>query len=245
MKTIESIDTTTKPEVLIYSGGLDSTVLLHQNRETIGAAIFYTFDSKANFVEHLAAQKFCKELEIPLFEFSLHNLFRYSSSSQFTRSESVPQEEKTESALKKTVIPFRNGILLSCAINFAEEFGFSTVLYAAHRSDTPNYPDCSTDFLRGFQIASVYGTHSKIKVKAPYIQLLKNQIVNIGIKAGVKFEETFSCYEPVSIHHKAFHCGKCPSCLERKAVLGEEDKTIYANNLKLDVNSNLNTEDQK
>lgn len=126
--------------------------------------------------------------------------------------------KKSYSEIKKdlgtvdTYVPFRNGLMLAQATALAYSLGAKEVWFGAHQDDSAGnaYPDCSLDFYRAMDKAAYIGTGRKISVKAPFIHGNKAQIVATGLKLGVPYELTRSCYE-----EELLSCGKCATCIDR------------------------------
>jgi 7-cyano-7-deazaguanine synthase len=224
--------------VLIYSGGLDSTVLLYKliksdNREV--RCINFWYGSKHNIRERRAAQMICKNLNIPLEYIPLDFIGKFFKSSLLENSdESIPKGGYKEKSMKSTVVPFRNGIMLSIAAGFAESIGYDIVALANHAGDHHIYPDCRPEFIAGMNFAIQEGTYHKISIISPFCSYTKGDIVCLGLRLNVPFELTWTCYEG-----KDLHCGFCGACNERKEAFKEAkilDPTIYMDSEKQDIN---------
>ena len=116
--------------------------------------------------------------------------------------------------LPSTYVPFRNGVFLSLAASVAMANNCDKVCYGAHLDDVVNssvYPDCSQYFYNSFSDAIYVGSGGNLTVLAPFIDKCKADIVREGLKIGVPFGLTWSCYVG---REKA--CGKCATCLDRK-----------------------------
>ncbi len=123
------------------------------------------------------------------------------------------------------VVPFRNAIFLSVAVSYAAGIGAKSVFYGAQASDAENYPDCREDFYKSFELTARLGTEIKMNVRAPFSSIPKFDLIKLGKSLGVPFELTWSCYRDGERH-----CGKCESCLNRKAAFkaaGIPDPTEY------------------
>ena len=128
--------------------------------------------------------------------------------------------------MKSTVVPFRNGIMLSIAAGFAESRGAEAVVIAAHSGDHAIYPDCRESFMEPMARAIREGTYAQIELLRPFIAVDKTGIVRRGVELGVDFSHTWSCYKGSEIH-----CGTCGTCVERREAFllaGVADPTIYA-----------------
>ena len=128
--------------------------------------------------------------------------------------------------MRRTVVPFRNGILLSIAAGFAESRGAGALVIAAHSGDHAIYPDCREDFMRAMSESIRLGTYAGLRLLRPFISMTKAQIAARGAALGVDFAQTWSCYEGGAIH-----CGQCGTCVERREAFllaGLPDPTTYA-----------------
>jgi 7-cyano-7-deazaguanine synthase len=127
--------------------------------------------------------------------------------------------------MKSTVVPFRNGIMLSIACGIAESRGLHSVMIANHSGDHAIYPDCRATFISSMSDAMAYGTYEHVRVDAPYTNITKSDIAKIGARIGVDYTKTWSCYKGGDRH-----CGKCGTCVERKEAFRDariEDMTDY------------------
>ena len=127
--------------------------------------------------------------------------------------------------MKKTVVPFRNGIMLSIAGGLAESVGAQYLAIAAHAGDHAIYPDCRESFMQAMGDAIRLGTYAEVSILRPFIDLTKAQIARRGHDLGVDFSQTWSCYKGGAIH-----CGSCGTCVERREAFelaGISDPTTY------------------
>ena len=124
--------------------------------------------------------------------------------------------------MKSTVVPFRNGIMLSVAVGLAESRDLDTVLIANHAGDHAIYPDCRPAFIDAMDAAATAGTYEGVRILSPYCKMTKREIALAGKGLGVPFEQTYSCYEG-----RPQHCGLCGTCHERKEALEGFDPTPY------------------
>lgn len=112
-----------------------------------------------------------------------------------------------------TVVPFRNGIMLSIAAGLAESRGFTRVMIANHGGDHDIYPDCRPQFIESMDAAISAGTYADMHILAPYTGLSKTDIARRGKELGVDYSQTYSCYRGGEKH-----CGHCATCRERRAA---------------------------
>lgn len=212
--------------VVVISGGMDSTVALYWAKERYAEVqpIHFLYGSKHSERELPCARKQCEKLGLNLKVVSLplNDLF---VSSLLKGGENIPEGHYQEETMKSTVVPFRNGIMLSIAGGYAESLGYDYVVLGNHAGDHAIYPDCRGAFIDAMNEALFVGTYNKIQIVSPFCNLTKSDIVKEGEKLGVDFSLTYSCYKG-----KALHCGKCGTCTERKEAfqLAEvKDPTIY------------------
>lgn len=210
--------------VALCSGGLDSTVMLHQllDRDfVISFAISFDYGQK-HVNEILFAERSCKSLGIPLLRTELK--LPYSKIALMGDAE-IPDGHYTDESMTQTIVPNRNAIMLSIAWGVAVNIDANYVAMAVHGGDHPIYPDCRRDFIGKVEEAFQSGTESNIKMLTPFVSVDKTEIVRVGNKLGVNFNRTWSCYKGGAIH-----CGKCGTCTERKEAfeLAEvSDPTFY------------------
>lgn len=208
--------------ILIYSGGMDSTVLLYKYRQDIEIALTFTYGSRQDSAQLACARRNCGRLGIRHIEIPLEFMGRYFKSSMFAGQEDIPHGSYDENNMKSTVVPFRNGIMLSIAVGLAESSGLDTVLIANHGGDHAVYPDCRPEFIAAIDAAAQAGTFEGVRIVSPFCNITKRDIALIGKELNVPFEDTYSCYEG-----RGKHCGECATCIERKEALKGFDPTEY------------------
>lgn len=146
-----------------------------------------------------------------------------SGSSQTDDSVAVPYGHYTADTMKLTIVPNRNAIMLSFAIGWAVSTGAKEVYYACHAGDHVVYPDCRPEFVEAMDKTAQVG--SGVRVLAPFVHMSKTQILAQGLRQGVPYELTHSCYEGGAIA-----CGRCGTCVERLeafALNGATDPIPY------------------
>ena len=208
--------------ILIYSGGLDSTTLLYEYKDSIALAVTFDYGSKHNAREISYARLNCERLGIPHRVISLEFIRDSFKSDLLLSGGEIPEGHYAEENMKSTVVPFRNGIMLSAAIGLAESNDLDTVLIANHAGDHTIYPDCRPEFIEAMDAAAQAGTFNGVRIVSPYCNITKRDIALRGRKLGVDFSLTYSCYKGGEKH-----CGKCGTCIERKEALEGFDPTLY------------------
>ena len=215
-----------KDSVIIVSGGMDSITLLHERHEEIALGISFDYGSNHNSREIPFARMHCQRLGIKHIVIPLDFMSVYFKSSLLDGADAIPEGHYEDANMKSTVVPFRNGIMLSIACGIAESNGLSRVFIANHGGDHAIYPDCRSEFIKAMDAAMSAGTYAHINIEAPYTEITKTDIALIGKTIGLDYTETWSCYKGGNVH-----CGKCGTCVERQEALrnaGIEDKTEYS-----------------
>ena len=208
--------------VLIYSGGLDSTTLLYEYKDSIALAVSFDYGSKHNAREIAYARENCKRLGIKHLVIPLAFIGQYFKSDLLLSGGEIPEGSYADDNMKSTVVPFRNGIMLAIAAGLAESYGLDTVMLANHSGDHAIYPDCGPEFVEGMDKAIQAGTYEGIRVVSPYCDITKRDIALRGKAIGLDYSLTYSCYKGGEKH-----CGKCGTCVERKEALEGFDPTEY------------------
>lgn len=193
--------------------------------EIIGALSFH-YGSKHNNRELPFAAHRCKALNVPHVVISLRFIGKYFESALLEKGREIPKGHYEEQTMKQTVVPFRNGIMLSIASGFAESRNAQGVVIAAHAGDHAIYPDCRESFMLAMGDAIRLGTYAAVELMRPFIQTTKAQIAARGYELGVDYSQTWSCYLGGDLH-----CGECGTCVERREAFllaGVPDPTTYA-----------------
>ena len=218
--------------LVLLSGGLDSSVCLglavkeYGAGEVLALSVFYgqKHDKELKAAEDIASYYGVRRLTLDLGE-----IFKDSDCTLLTGSEEeIPHEEyekqleKTGGAPVSTYVPFRNGLFLSSAASVALANGCEVIYYGAHADDAAGnaYPDTSVEFNRAMSEAIYLGSGNALRIVAPFIDKSKSDVVAEGLRAGVPFELTWSCYEG---HDKA--CGVCGTCRDRRRAFADNGLT--------------------
>ncbi len=149
---------TEKDSVIIYSGGLDSTTLLYEERERVALAVTFDYGSNHAAREIACARHHCALLGVEHLVIELGFMGRYFNSSLLSGAAAIPDGSYDDENMKSTVVPFRNGIMLSIACGLAESRSLNRVLIANHGGDHAIYPDCRPQFARAVDGATQPGT---------------------------------------------------------------------------------------
>lgn len=214
--------------ILIYSGGLDSTVLLYQllaeGHTVYTLSVNY---GQRHSKELISSAEITKELRVQHEVADLRAISHLLAGSSLTSSNiAVPEGHYAEDNMKATVVPNRNMILLALAAGWAISQKADAVAYAAHSGDHAIYPDCRTEFADAMRHAIGLADWHKVDLIRPFVEMTKADVVRRGAALGVPFAETWSCYKG-----QALHCGRCGTCVERREAFhlaGVADPTPYA-----------------
>lgn len=221
-----------KKAVILLSGGLDSsTCLAVAKAEGFECHALSFHYGQKNSAELQAAQRIAKYFETASHRVLQLPLGQLGGSALTDAQIQVPDSQETPE-VPSTYVPARNTIFLSMALGLAEVLGADDIFIGVSAVDYSGYPDCRPEYIASFQKmanlatkASVTG--AEIKIHTPLIDLSKAQTIALGIKLGVNYAYTVTCYQ-ASFTGKA--CGRCDSCVLRKkgfAQAGVEDPTEY------------------
>ncbi|HVZ81369.1 MAG TPA: 7-cyano-7-deazaguanine synthase QueC [bacterium] len=233
-----------KKAVVLVSGGLDSTTCLaiakSKGFELYALTLSY---GQRHKVEVQAAREVAKayrvkrhlELEVPLTAFG--------GSALTDKKIKVPKQRSLQAmaqGIPSTYVPARNTVFLSLALAWAEVLGAEDIFIGVNALDYSGYPDCRPEFIRAYerlaQLATKKGVEGKwkLKVHTPLIRMSKARIIRTGLKLGVDYGMTHSCYDPEPVPKATSRgtrfgrthserewvgawkpCGRCDSCLLR------------------------------
>lgn len=203
--------------ILSYSGGLDSTVLLYhliaQGDEVY--CLYFSYGSKHSERELQAARAICNLLKVTLQVVSLdfiNDLFQ--SSLLKNSSEKLPEGKPSDASMQSTVVPGRNSIFASIMMGYAESIDANRIALATHADDHAIYPDTRPEWVAALRLLAFHGTVKQIGVYTPFSEITKKEICQLGLKLGVPFEKTWSCYKGAQVP-----CGVCGACDGREKAL--------------------------
>jgi 7-cyano-7-deazaguanine synthase len=213
--------------LVLFSGGLDSTVLATQLKAEGAETRLLSIDYGQRHARELKrAEQIAQSLELPHQVLRLPDLGPLLGGSSLTDNNvELPEGHYAEESMKATVVPNRNMILLALAGGHALSIGFDTIAYAAHAGDHTIYPDCRPEFADAMETALGLADWEKLSLHRPFVHLSKTDLVKKGAELGAPLHLTWSCYAGREIH-----CGKCGTCVERKeafALAKIPDPTEY------------------
>jgi 7-cyano-7-deazaguanine synthase len=213
--------------VVLCSGGMDSVTALYWARahHVVGAVLSFDYGAKHNHREIPLAVEHAGKIGAPHQTIPLDFIGKYFASDLLLTGGDIPEGHYAAENMWRTVVPFRNGIMLAAAAGFAESAGAAGLVIAAHSGDHTIYPDCREDFMRAMGEAMRTGTYAGIQLLRPFIAFTKGGIATEGARLGVDYARTWSCYKGGAVH-----CGKCGTCVERREAFREAglpDPTEY------------------
>ncbi len=203
-----------KDALIVLSGGMDSVTMLYEYADSIALAVNFNYGANHNAREAECARYNCRKLGIELVEIDLAFMGRYFESSLLSGADAIPSGHYEDENMRSTVVPFRNGIMLSVAAGLAESRGLKAVMIANHGGDHAIYPDCRPGFVKAMGRAIAEGTYEGVDLRAPYTDISKADIARRGARLGVDYSHTYSCYRGGE-----HHCGTCGTCVERREAL--------------------------
>ena len=209
--------------VVLLSGGLDSATVLAIAKEAERDCFCLTFDYGQRHQKEIEAAKALARWANTPHEILTFQL-PWKGSALLDQAIHLPKDRSLETMsaeIPSTYVPARNTIFLSFAASWAEVLGASFIYFGANAIDYSGYPDCRQGYLLAFQRLLVLGTKSGVSGKAPQIltplvDKTKTEIVKWGLRLGVPYELTWSCYEG-----KEAPCQRCDSCLLRAKAFQE------------------------
>jgi 7-cyano-7-deazaguanine synthase len=209
-----------KRAIVLLSGGLDSAVTAAMARAEGFALHALTFDYGQRHAREMeCARNVARSLGVV--EHVMEKLdLRVFGGSALTADVSVPKHGDTPPSgrIPITYVPARNTIFLSVALAFAEVRGSRNIFLGVNAVDYSGYPDCRPEFLAAFERLANVATRAGVEgeaftVQAPLVRLSKAAIVREGVRLGVDFSLTHSCYDPLADGRA---CGHCESCVLRR-----------------------------
>jgi 7-cyano-7-deazaguanine synthase len=221
--------------VVLLSGGLDSATTLAWAKahgyEPFALSVNY---GQRHKIELERADAVAKQLGASDHRTVVMDL-RAIGGSALTADIAVPKDRSDEAmglGVPITYVPARNTILLGLALGYAETIKAFDIFLGANILDYSGYPDCRPDFLNAFERLANLATQAAIeggtfRIHAPLLKMTKAEIIREGVRLGVDYGITLSCYDP---DERGRACGHCDSCLLRKkgfAEAGVPDPTAY------------------
>ena len=221
-----------KKALILFSGGLDSTTVLHHAITKGYDCISLTIDyNQRHSYEIESSQKYLKNLKLKGYVFKI-DLTQIGGSALTDNAINVPTEMNI--GIPVTYVPARNTIFLSIASAYAEKMGIDQIFIGVNQIDYSGYPDCRPDFIDSFKTTINLGTKTgidgkQLEINTPLINMSKKDIIKYGHDMGIDYSQTVSCYQ---LDNNGNACGHCDACKLRKEgflLAGLNDPTAYKN----------------
>ena len=222
---------TQKRAVILLSGGLDSATVVAMARAEGYSCYTMSFDyGQRHRAELQAAERVARDLGVVEHKVIGLNLNGIGGSALTDSAIAVP--EGPSEGIPITYVPARNTVFLSLALGWAEVLGARDIFIGVNAVDYSGYPDCRPEFVEAFEHMANLATKAGVegqgfRIQAPLQNLSKAEIVEAGVKLGVDYGLTVSCYQA---DDKGYACGKCDSCRLRAegfSTAGIADPTPY------------------
>ena len=216
-----------RPAVVLLSGGLDSATVLALAHEQGFEPYALSFRYGQRNIHELAAAEAVSRTQRAAKHVIAQIDLREFGGSALTADIAVPKGRSTydmSHGIPITFVPARNTVFLSFALAWAETLGASDIFIGVNALDYSGYPDCRLEYIAAYEAmahlatkAGIEGTQ-RLKIHTPLISLTKAQIVKEGLRLGVDYSQTSSCYDP---GEDGRPCGACDSCLLRAKGFSE------------------------
>ncbi len=225
-----------KKAIVLSSGGIDSTtamaIAIHEGYEIYSLTFDY---GQRHRMEVDAARRVAGALHVKE-HLVIHTELGKIGGSALTADIEVPKRrtgDEMRQSIPVTYVPARNTLFLSYALAWAEVLGASDIFIGVNAIDYSGYPDCRPEYIEAFERMANLATRAavekktRLSIRTPLIYLTKAEIIKKGIKLGVDYSRTHSCYDP---SEDGAACGECDSCLMRRKGFrdaGVPDPTRY------------------
>ncbi len=217
--------------VVLLSGGLDSATVLAIAQQQGYQCHAISFDyGQRHQSELVAATKIAETATVTQHLILPMALDLIGGSALTDMQIEVPVH--AQSGIPVTYVPARNTIFLSLALGWAEVLHARHIFIGVNALDYSGYPDCRPEFIEAFEKLANVATRAGVEgdsftIEAPLLHLSKAEIIQLGVKLGVDYSDTVSCYQA---DEQGRACGRCDSCrLRRQGFVdaGIEDQTLY------------------
>ena len=225
-----------KPAVVLVSGGMDSAVVLAIAREQGFAVHALSVRYGQRHTSELDAAARVAQALGAVAHKTVHVDLRSIGGSALTDDDiSVPVDDDGHvigAGIPSTYVPARNTIMLSVALGWAEVLGATDLFCGVNAVDYSGYPDCRPEFIDAFERLANLATKAGVegaglRVHAPLMRMTKADIVREGLRLGVDFAQTVSCYQADADGRACGHCDACRLRAEGFTAAGVADPTRY------------------
>ncbi len=211
--------------IVLLSGGIDSATALWWAKGKFEEVYALTFlygqrhSVELEYAKKLAEMAGVREHILVDLTF----LKRVGGSALTDEKMEVPEGPYPPEGTISTYVPLRNSVFGVVAGAYMEVYGITDLVIGVHASDVPNYPDTRPEWASALEAllnagsSLAFDRKLRIRVHTPLVGLKKPDIIRLGLKLGVPYEWTWSCYSPVD----GKPCGKCPTCVQRAEAFAE------------------------
>ncbi len=221
-----------KKAVILFSGGLDSTTCLSLAKAQGFSchALSFVYEQRHSH-ELVAARSIAQRMGIAEHRLVALDIGQFGGSALTDMQIEVPDCNGT-GEIPVTYVPARNTVFLSIALSFAEAIGAYDIFIGVNAVDYSGYPDCRPAFISAFQSLANLATKAGVNgerftIQTPLLHLTKAEIIQTGVRLGIDYGLTVSCYQ---LDNQGAACGRCDSCVLRRQGFAEAniaDPTHY------------------
>lgn len=222
-----------KNAVVLLSGGLDSTTALAvaQSQGFNCYALSFSYGQR-HHAELTAATRIAKSSEVIEHKIFEIDLATFKGSALTDDDVDVPCVQTKAEEIPVTYVPARNTVFLSIALAWAEVIEAQDIFIGVNAVDYSGYPDCRAEYIQAYEVMANLATKAgvegnKLTIHTPLIELSKADIIKLGVKLGIDYSQTVSCY---SADENGKACGSCDACRFRNQgfiAADIADPTLY------------------
>jgi len=224
-------DCNPRKAVVLLSGGLDSatTLAIAQEQQFVCYCLTVMYGQR-HAVEIEASKTVANSMGATEHRFLDVDL-RKIGGSALTDDFEVPKDSANNAGIPITYVPARNTIMLSLALAYAEVVGAQDIFVGVNAVDYSGYPDCRPEYISAFQTMAQLATKAGVEgrtmsIHAPLMDWSKPRIIHEGLKLGVDYALTHSCYDPSATGKPCQHCDSCLIRIAAFAELGITDPAL-------------------
>jgi 7-cyano-7-deazaguanine synthase len=213
--------------LVVLSGGMDSVTALaftrtvHTDQVHALTVDYGQRHDREIIAAEVQATRFADRHDV----LSLRRIGTLLEGSALTDTVPVPEGHYSDDTMRATIVPNRNAILANIAAGIAVSRGLDSIVLGVHSGDHPIYPDCRPEFVTALENLLRVANDHPVRVDAPFLNTDKAGILRVGLRLGVDYAETWTCYQG-----RDRACGRCGSCVERLEAfsnIGVEDPLEY------------------